>query len=56
MAQYKVLSDRLSDFREGEIVDEKVFGDSLQWLTDAGHIAPIAASSKSNKTTDETKD
>lgn len=55
MAQYKVISDRLSDYREGEIVDEKVFGDSLAWLTEAGHIAPIAATSKT-KTTDETKD
>lgn len=55
MAQYKVISDRLVDYREGEIVDEKVFGDSLQWLTDAGHIAPIATNSKT-KTTDETKD
>jgi hypothetical protein len=54
MAQYKVISDRLVDFKQGEVVDEKAFGDSLQWLTDAGHIAPVASSTKTK--TDDTKD
>jgi hypothetical protein len=54
MAQYKVISDRLSDFKDGEVIDAKAFGDSVQWLLDAGHIVEV--SSKAAKSDDSVKE
>lgn len=54
MAQFKVVSDRLSDFDNGEVVDGKALGDSLQWLLAAGHIVEV--SSKSTKSDESAKD
>lgn len=54
MAQYKVISDRLSDFNNGEVVDGKALGDSVQWLLAAGHIVEV--SGKSTKTDEVSKD
>lgn len=54
MAQFKVISDRLSDFDKGEVVDGKALGDSVQWLLDAGHIVEV--SGKASKTDEVSKD
>jgi hypothetical protein len=54
MAQYKVMSDRLSDYKSGDVVDGKSLGDSVQWLLDAGHVVEV--SSKATKTDDSGKE
>jgi hypothetical protein len=54
MATYKVLSDRLSDYKKDEVIDAKAFGDSLSWLVEAGHIAEV--SGKAAKTDEVIKD
>lgn len=54
MAQYKVVSDRLSDYKSGDTVDGKSLGDSVQWLLDAGHIVEV--SGKSTKTDEASKE
>jgi hypothetical protein len=54
MATYKVVSDRLSDFKKDEVIDAKAFGDSLSWLVEAGHIVEV--SGKAAKTDEVTKD
>lgn len=54
MAQYKVISDRIADKQVDDVVsDDDLAGANVEALIDAGHIAPIA---KSSKTSDSKKD
>ena len=54
MATYKVVSDRLSEYKENEVIDAKAIGDSVAWLLEAGHIVEV--SGKAAKTDEVIKD
>lgn len=54
MAQYKVTSDRVDNFKEGSLVSEEDFpGANINALIEAGHLSEIG--SKTSKSKDQPK-
>lgn len=52
MASYKILSDRLTVGKQGQIIDEaQLEGANISALVEGGHIAPVA-----NKTKEEVQE